>query len=448
MAKKEKEDKNELSIEQETDSVKLSKLLIKSLNRDEDKDGKLAWNLATDLDNPTAVTEWIDTGSTLLNYAISNLRNGGIPVGKLTEISGEEASGKSLMCAHLARDVQKKDGIVAYLDTENAMNPDFMMQLGVDLNKLIYVEPGTIEQVGETIEKIIVNVRQKAPNKLVLIIWDSIAGTPSQCEIEGSFDPNDRIGVTGKAMGKMMRKLTQTLGKERIALVFTNQLRVKIGCVYGDPMTTPGGKAVPYHASVRVRLERGGTEKGEGEQKDEVLGVNTRAKVIKNRLGPPLRKSKFFISFASGVEDESSWHEFLHEQGVVAKANGWDTIPEFRPVLKATYGRLLERAKEELEIATASKDKEHEKSAKEAVKDLKNKYETTMPEGKDKGWQFRESNWLEVLRETPGMHEWVLNKLEQLLVVRYGVKPVDYEPANPESLMETEQVVSDLINPQ
>jgi len=284
MAKKEKTEKQ---IERSNDIKEiaaLSKMLIKEFNKDEEKTGKMAWNLSTDLDNPTEVKEWISTGSTLLDYDISNRRGGGIPVGKLTEISGEEASGKSLLAAHIIANTQKRGGLAVLADTENAYNPDFGRQIGVDNDKLVYLQPRTIEEVGEAIEKVIILAKQKAKDKLVTIIWDSVAGTPSQAEIEGSYDPNDRIGVTAKALAKMMRKLTQVWGKERICMVFTNQLKTKIGVMYGDPMTTPGGKAIPYHSSVRIRLTRSTLDKDEtGDDQLEALGVNTNCKVVKNR---------------------------------------------------------------------------------------------------------------------------------------------------------------------
>ncbi len=433
MAKRERD--QEVPVERETDTVKLSKLLINELNKDEAKYGKMAWNLAADLDNPTDVKEWISTDSTLLDYAISNRRDGGVPVGKLTEISGEEASGKSLLCAHLCKNVQKKGGVVAYLDTENAMHPEFAAQLGVDLSKMIYVQPGTIEEVGETIEKIILMTRQKAKNKLVLIVWDSIAGTPPQAEIEGNYDPNERIGLAAKAISKMMRKLIQTLGKERIALVFTNQLRYSFA-KYGDPFITPGGKAIPFFSSVRIRLQRRGAEK-EGADKEtgdlgkgDVIGVNTTAKVVKNRLGPPHRKCNFFISFASGIEDVPSWFEKLHETGFIEKADGWCYLSDL------PSGKIEEKG---------------------------------VNEGKDRGMKFREKGWEEFVLtaraysadqivklykgekagEPAGapVLSWVKDRIEQAMVVKYGAVPHDQE-IDPESQMDVEQVIEDLIDPK
>ncbi len=455
MARKKEEEKELTSEEvaEETNVEKLSKLLIRSFNKDEAKTGKVAWNLATDTDNPTDVKEYISTGNTLLDYCIANKKDGGIPVGKLTEIHGEEASGKSLLCAHLAKNAQLKGGVVAYIDTENAMHPEFMEAIGVDLRRLIYLQPGTVEEVQDAIVKMIVMTRQKAPNQLVLIIWDSIAGTPTKVEIEGTADLNMNEQLEkSKVLSKMMRQITQTLGKERIALVFTNQLKTKIGTMYGDPLTTPGGKAVPYHASVRIRLNRRSTEKGEGEDKDSVMGVNTAAKVVKNRIGPPLRKCHFFISFAHGIEDEPSWYEYLHQEGVISKgapeaSAGFDTVAEFKPTLQKHW--LDEAEGWRAEMAKGAEG-EREKELKKLIKNCEEQAARAVPDPKDekkRGWQFRESNWAEVLETTPGLKEWVRNKLDQLLIVRYGNKPKDAE-LNPESLIEVEQFVEDLIDPK
>jgi recombination protein RecA len=437
MARK-KEDVTSQETVKDVDSAVLTKALIKDFNKDQEKTGKLAWSLATDLDNPTEVKEWISTGSTLLNYIISNKRDGGIPVGKLSEFSGEEASGKSLLCMHLAAEVQKRGGIVVYIDTENALNPEFCTQIGVDLTKLVYLQPGTCEEVGAAIVRTITMVRQKAPNKLCLIVWDGIAATPTTREIEGAegaLNMNDQLEKS-KVLSRMMRQVTQTLGKERIALVFTNQLKTKIGVMYGDPMTTPGGKAVPYHASVRVKLTRGNTEKdktegGEDVKGSEILGVNTNAKVIKNRMGPPLRKARFFISFARGIEDVSSWFLRLHEAGLIEKSGGWCYIPQFTEAVKERAKKVLE------ELKQAGMDKELIEQTKKFVNQVLS----------EDGYKFREKQWEDEIDGTPFLREWVLDTFEKIMVVKYGEMPRDAE-LDTESVMEVEQTVQDLINPE
>lgn len=417
MSKKEKEETN---VKEETDSLKLSKLLIREFNNSSDE--KVAWCLATDLDNPTTVKEFISTGSTLLDYLIANRRNGGVAVGKLTEIVGEEASGKSLIAAHLIAECQRRDGIAIYIDTENAANSDFMRQVGVNIEQMVYLQPGTVEEVGEDIEKTILKVRTKAPNKLVLIVWDSIAGTPPQAEIEGNYDAQSHMGLLGKAMALMMRKLTQTLGKERIALVFTNQLKYRIGVSYGDPMFAPGGKAVPFHASTRIRLTRSvqlkeGKKRGEetGEDvKGAVYGIHTLAKVIKSRLGPPLRKCEFDITFAFGIDDETSWFDYLHSVGEIEKADGWCYYSSY-PSGKTVKKKDKDNPKKEIEY--------------------------------DRGLQFREKQWREKLKEDQKFREKILDDLEKHLVIKYGETPKDID-LDPESLLDNEAVVEAVANGQ
>lgn len=453
MAKKRDEAQQEQPV-QDMDAVSLSKLLIRSFNKDEAKTGRIAWNLVED-SSPTDVKEFISTGNTLLDYCIANRADGGVPVGKLTEISGEEASGKSLMCAHIAKNTQAKGGIVAYLDSENAMNPEFAEQIGVDLKRMVYIQPGTVEEAGSAIEKMILLTRQKSPNQLVTIIWDSVTQTPTKAEVEGEYEINMNVQMEKpKALGKMMRKLIDVIGKERICLVFTGQLKFKPGVMYGDPMFVPGGKAVPYASSVRIRLTRGSTEK-EGADKDkegdeargkgDVMGVNTKAKVIKNRLGPPLRACKFFISFAHGVEDEQSWFELLHERGVIEKNNGFVRVPEFQPTLQKHWNDTSLAA---MAAAERESDPEKKRELQRQAKGFADFAAKAIPGGDSKyGWQFRESAWLETLNDTPQFKPWIVKKLDELLVVRYGAKPADAE-LDEECMEEVEQTVADLIDPQ
>lgn len=429
MAKGEKVTNKAPKKKDDVEAATLTKLLIKEFNVDEGKTGKIAWCLATDDDNPTDVKEFLSTGSTLLDYICANRRDGGVPVGKLTEISGEEASGKSLICAHLIADCQRRGGIAIYIDTENAANPDFLHRVGVNIKELVYLQPGCVEDVGSAIEKAIVTARAKAPNKLVLVLWDGVAGTPSRAELEGEFDLNMNVQLEkAKIISKMMRRIMDMIGKQRICLVFTNQLKVKIGVMYGDPMTTPGGKGVPYHSSLRIRLEAGG--KNADEKTKEVYGIHTRAKIVKSRLGPPWRKCEFDILFSRGIDDEPSWFEKLHERGEIFKKDGWcylSSVPS---------GKLVEEG--------ANK-------------------------GKDLGLMFRESKWKEFLASCPMLEKidpktgevllgedkkpltepfdvraHVLNLLQKHMVVTFEEKPHDMD-LNPESLMDAESVQETLM---
>jgi recombination protein RecA len=225
-------------------------------------------------------------------------------------------------------------GLAIYIDTENAASPDFMAQLGLDTkNNFMYIQPGTIEEVFESIERLIGLVREKAPDKLVCIVWDSVAGTPVKAEIEGDYDPNSRIGLTAKALAKGMRKVTETLGKEQIAMVFTNQLKTNIGVMFGDNRVEPGGKALPYHASTRIWLTQ---HKGKANgqilnEKKQVIGFHTSAKTMKSRFGPSPRSCQFDVLFdlandRVGVDDEGSWLNAIAGTPGCIRTGGWYTI--------------------------------------------------------------------------------------------------------------------------
>lgn len=292
------------------ETLVLSKELIKELNKNQKE--KVAWNLSRDQDNPTDVKDWVSTGSTILDYEIGNARDRGIPAGKITEIVGEEATGKSLMMMQILANVQRKGGLAVLIDEENALNPDFAKRVGLDLDKLVYLQCGCVERVGENIEKIITLAAAKDVKQMVAIGWDSVASTPPEVELNGDYDPNSLMGVQAKAIAKMMRKLTKMVGRERITMVFTNQLKYKIGVMFGDPMYTPGGKAIPYHASVRIRLTR---SKQLEDGVKQVYGIRTLVKVFKNRLGPPMRKCEFNILFADGIDDSTSILDYLLDRG-------------------------------------------------------------------------------------------------------------------------------------
>jgi recombination protein RecA len=394
--------------EDEKELLHLTKTLIRTLNKE--GEDKMAWCLATDKDNPTDVKDFISTGSTLLDYIISNRRGGGIAMGKITEVVGEEASGKSLLVTHVLANTQKKGGLAVYIDEENALNPDFAQRVGLDLKKLVYLQCGYVEKVGETIESIIIKAREKDVSRPITIVWDSVAATPPKAELEGDYDPNSRIGLQAKAIAKMMRKLTTTVGREKVTLVFTNQLKVKIGVMFGDPMGTSGGKAIPYHASTRIRLTRS-TEEKDATQKDmskgQTYGVNTYAKIIKNRLGPPMRRCEFTILFASGIDDEESWFNYLHSVGEISKQSGFcymSNVPQTVVVDK--------EGKEEVQVA----------------KELK----------------FREKAWKDIVAD-PATREHVFGLLDKHLIVKYDAKEIKDLDIDPESLMDAEAMAEMVV---
>ncbi len=370
--------------ERTADVGQVLRTLKNSFNKDRGELDKVAFDLTAD-ENPTDVREFISTGSTLLDYVISNRRNGGIPVGKITEIQGEESSGKSLLAAHIAANVQRQGGFVVYIDTENAYNPDFAARVGVDNKRLLYLQPGTVEACFEAVEQCITTIRAKNSNALFLIIWDSIAATPPQAEIEGDYDPNSRIGLMAKAMAKGMRKLTNTIGKDRVALVFTNQLKMRPGVMYGDPWVTPGGKAVAYHSSVRIRLES--STKLKDPKTNQVFAIKTNARAVKTRLGPPHRKCTFQIQFATGVDDVNSWRDLLHELKHIEKRGGYMYM--------------------------------HDVPAEELM-DPKTGEVLPPPVPVEAEIKFRENEWRRIIDERPRLRAHVLSLIDAGMVVKYS----------------------------
>ena len=254
------------------------------------------------------VSEFVSTGSVLLDYAISNRRGGGIPVGRITELIGENQAGKTLIATQILANTQKLGGIAVCIDTEHDIDKGFSYRVGLQWDKLIYKEYlHCLEEVFEYVEEVVKLVRAKYPNKLVTIVWDSIAATPARAEIEGDFNPTSQVALHARIMSKGLRKIRGMIKSERIALVCTNQLRTRIGVSFGDNTIASHGKAMSFYASVRVKLAR--TKKmDEGAR---TIGAMCQAKVIKNKVGPPWRTVDFLIRYDYGVDEARSILEYL-----------------------------------------------------------------------------------------------------------------------------------------
>jgi recombination protein RecA len=285
---------------------------------------KTAFFLAGDDDAPTNVHEWISSGCSMLDLAISNRPNGGFPVGRITEITGLEASGKSLLAAHTLAETQKKGGLAVYIDTESATSSEFLTAIGVDIKKMLYVPLETIEEIFETIETIVENVRKSDKDRLVTIVVDSVMGASTKIEMSAEYDKDGYATSKSIILSKAMRKVTNWIARERICLIFTNQLRTKLGVSFGDPWTTSGGKAIPFHASVRLRLKSIGQIK----VKDSVVGIKTRVTVVKNRMGPPLRTIDYDIYFESGIDNYGGWLTIMKDHKMVTQAGAWYTYED------------------------------------------------------------------------------------------------------------------------
>ena len=287
------------------------------------KDNKVAYFLDGSDITPTDIKDFVSTGSSMLDLAISNRTNGGIAVGRITEINGLESSGKSLLASHILAETQKQGGIAVYIDTETSVSVDFLGAIGVDVSKLLYLHLECVEDIFESIEDIIVKVRESNKDKLVTILVDSLAGATTKVELEADFDKDGWATAKAIIISKALRKITQLIGRQKVALVFTNQLRQKLGVMFGDPWTTSGGKALPFHASTRIRLKNLGQIK---DSKKNTIGMKCRAQIIKNRLGPPLRHADYDMYFDSGIDNYGGWLGVMKEHKLVKQAGAWYTL--------------------------------------------------------------------------------------------------------------------------
>jgi recombination protein RecA len=307
--------------------VDLAQQIADNLNK-KYKDQKVAFFLDDDSeDAPTNISGWVSSGATMLDVAVSNRPFGGFPIGRITEITGLEQSGKSLLSAHVLAETQKQGGVAVLIDTETAVSREFFDAIGVDVSKLLYITADTVEDIFETIDTIIEQVRKGDKDKLVTIVVDSVAAASTKRELEADYDKDGYATDKAIIISKAMRKITNVIGRQKITLVFTNQLRQKMNAMaFSDPWTTSGGKAIAFHASVRLRLASTGKIKAKDDKGNErVVGIKVRANVIKNRLGPPLRSADFDIFFDRGIDNYGAWLGAMKDYGFVKQGGAWYT---------------------------------------------------------------------------------------------------------------------------
>ena len=308
---------------------------------------KTAFFLDGDDDSPSNVKDWISTGSDMLDLAISNRPEGGFPVGRITEITGLEASGKSLLASHALAETQKKGGLAVYIDTEAATSSEFLTAIGVDLKTMLYVPLETIEEIFETIETIVEQVRKSEKDRLVTIVVDSVMGASTKIEMDSEYDKDGYATSKSIILSKAMRKVTNWIARENICLIFTNQLRTKLGVTFGDSWTTAGGKAIPFHASVRLRLKSTGQIKAKDQHGvEQIVGTKTNVSVVKNRMGPPHRKIDYEIYYDSGIDNHGGWLSTMKQYNIVKQAGAWYTMEDLDLETGEIYGELKFQSKD------------------------------------------------------------------------------------------------------
>lgn len=251
----------------------------------------------------------IPTGAINLDAAIGV---GGIPRGRVTEIYGPESSGKTTLCLHVVANAQKLGGTAAFIDAEHALDTDYAARLGVDVDKLLVSQPDTGEQALEICE---ILVRSGAVDVIVI---DSVAALVPKAEIEGEMG-DSHVGLQARLMSQALRKLTGAIARSNCSVIFINQLREKIGVMFGSPETTTGGKALKFYASLRLDIRRIGPVK----DKEDVTGSHVRVKVVKNKVAPPFKQAEFDIMYAEGISHVSLLVDIGADAGIIEKSGAW-----------------------------------------------------------------------------------------------------------------------------
>ena len=292
------------------------------------------------------VTEFIPTGCPPLDI----IMGGGVPVGRMTEIYGDTSTGKTLLAEHILAETQKMGGLAVLLDTETAIDDRLAELIGIDLDELLYSNPETVEDVYEIVDELLIAKRKADPDGLMTIVWDSVAATSSNEEIEKIKAQGlgaATVATHARLISKMMRVMKTRVAEERLAFVLLNQTREKIGVMFGAKKSTFGGRAIGYYSSVRLELAL----RGKIKEKTHEIGINTRAYVAKSKVAPPFGQCIIPILFDVGIDEPGAVLEWLKDEDLVKTTGGWyhiDLGGEDKAFQRPAWPSLYEEFKEDV----------------------------------------------------------------------------------------------------